>query len=239
MIEHIRCSEAQSHLHLLVGDDLEAPLSERVHAHLSGCAACSADFERVRAAREQLVQLRNEPVTVNDVWPGVRAELAREGRFTSTHGGPSVPAAPRRIAASAWWIVGLAATAAAAALWAQFGLGLFERSQPESERSAPPIAEVTPNVVPGAIPVENPLAPDASPDLSMGAPVETAELSLDPATQLSPGSDDQLSKLRRVEPGDERLRDSALPFIAPGARREPFLGGSRGARSLVSESAWR
>ena len=36
----------------------------------------------------------------------------------------------------------------------------------------------------------------------------------------------------------ELYRDTALPFVGPGARREPFAGSPR-ARSLVSESAWR
>jgi hypothetical protein len=58
-----------------------------------------------------------------------------------------------------------------------------------------------------------------------------------PQEQLASTDGDQLRGLRRVMPGDERLRDHAQPFVPPGSQRDP--AAFRGRHSLVSESEWR
>ena len=95
------CIEVEAHLPLFCGGDLEAPLAERVGAHLSDCEVCGARLEAALRARSALLGLAGTaglaprafapdtfgpdplgvaPVAAEvDLWPGVRAGLVDAG----------------------------------------------------------------------------------------------------------------------------------------------------------------
>ncbi len=113
------CTDVQAALPLFVGYDLEAPEMEKVAGHLDTCPTCHALAGRAQSAREVLWTLRDDasggarPAPAlsaggPDLWPGVRAELVREGLLEAR---PMLSSGPRRV-----WFGGIAAAAAAVLL---------------------------------------------------------------------------------------------------------------------------
>ena len=100
------CNDVRALLPLFVGEDLETSEVLAVRAHLDGCAACAADFERARSARGALIEecRRSAEATavapqMDDLWGGVRAVLLEEGLIrTSLVASSSSDAQPLRAA---------------------------------------------------------------------------------------------------------------------------------------------
>lgn len=119
------CALVRAAVPLLVGDDLEPEALASARRHVEGCVVCARALERAREARAALAVLRVER-PAPDVWGGVRAALAAEGRLSSAaRPAPraEMRAAPRRRA----WRPLVASLAAAGllstALWGFLSLG--------------------------------------------------------------------------------------------------------------------
>ena len=96
MSASIPCPEAQAHLPLFVGGDLEAPLTAVVAEHLEGCPACAARREALDRARGALLGLAQESGFVSrgllsaaarleDLERDAATELGVEGRVHDSH----------------------------------------------------------------------------------------------------------------------------------------------------------
>lgn len=171
MTASIPCPEAQAHLPLYVGGDLEAPLAAVVAEHLEGCPTCAERREALDRARGALLGLatgseRKEEV---DLWPGIRARLAEEGVLEPVAGSESgvdrgdlKPALPRPtpILRFAPRVAVAAAAVLALALWRPW---VTPETTPATVPDGASLALEDP-VVPRVIPVANQLRP-ADPDL--------------------------------------------------------------------------
>lgn len=104
------CIDVRSALPLFVGGDLDPAEQSAVEAHLAGCPACQEARLRAEEARSVLIT-GPEPGPTPDLWSGVRARLAEEGRFAQA--APAVPAPLRLVRGPRLAPVGVASAAAA------------------------------------------------------------------------------------------------------------------------------
>lgn len=207
------CNEILAHLPLFVGGDLEAPLAAGVRAHLGGpqgdpgdgagvvgargCASCREALERLRRARGELLELHaRSPAPAVDVWPGVRAVLAAEGRLARPALGEPAQAAVERgtVVRMPRWMPRRAA--AAALLITCLGLAWALRAGgpgPRAPDAPAPIAEVGEPAGAATVRVA---------DTTPGTVVDPRLVV--PATN---------GGLRRLEPGEALLRGEPLPFV--------------------------
>mgnify|MGYP000220804034 CR=1 FL=1 len=113
------CTDIEGLLPLFVGGDLDGDDLARVAGHVAGCERCGAGLEAAREARHELrrglragVQDR-EP----ELWPAIRAELAKEGLLGSpgvaapgtVHPGDRADRRPRRLVSLPRVAAGIAA----------------------------------------------------------------------------------------------------------------------------------
>ena len=100
----IRCHEAAELIPLHVGDDLPAEDARRIEEHLESCALCGAEYDSYAAARDRILDLRDEMPARGSLWAGVARGLDEQ---------PAAAAAPvlraRRVG---WTLWGGAAVAA-------------------------------------------------------------------------------------------------------------------------------
>lgn len=106
------CTDVRSLLPLVVGGDLEEDQALAVVEHLeSGCEPCATALRELQRVRGHLLELpERSPAPAVDLWPGVRATLAAEGRL-----GRPAPVVIRRARVGR---LGMSLSAAAATLLA-------------------------------------------------------------------------------------------------------------------------
>lgn len=211
MTDLLHCSDVVEKLPLYVGGDLEPEGLEAVRGHLADCERCVEELQVVSRARRALVAaLRvEEDSTAHDdggldLWPGIRAALVRDGRLeprtqrpkpvslsafsdepaTSSTGTPWVRRLPRFAAAAAAVVVlAWGASRLVGSGAPQLGPGAADPSR----LAGSPVATVAP--------------------VGLGAP-EIAGVER-PSAHESFVTNEPTGGLRRVQPGEESLADSA------------------------------
>jgi anti-sigma factor RsiW len=218
--EATTCTAIEPNLPLYVGGDLDPSALDEVRAHLSVCAACRG---RALAAREARRVLRSgllrgaQGAESADLWPAISAALSR----------PAAPAAlagrQRPFARVASLAAGVAACLAFAA-WSAHRLareagpvgveavGVEPVGAGSVDPGSPGLAEVLAPQLPEAFVSER-----TGPLLAEDVPAPIVPASYDPG-------------LRRLAPGEGRLREGALPvYYAP----EWLNGPRRGAGAPI------
>ncbi|MCY2961795.1 MAG: zf-HC2 domain-containing protein [Planctomycetota bacterium] len=193
------CAEIDSTLPLYVGGDLETKALSEVRLHIADCPRCAERALAARAARRELVAaLRMESRPGPDLWAGVRAALSEEGVLRSDVAPRASPVHARTWRRS--W--GLAAAAAAVVLgfWIGSRWGGTGESAPR-HAEAPAIALDSRSLHPRGAEPRIPITP-------VTEPLSTAEVATDVA--VVPAS--EAGGLRRLNPGERQLHDSA-PLI--------------------------
>lgn len=224
------CTQVENDLALFVGGELEAPTHAALQRHLETCAACEAKARAAHAAHAALSRgltqaagsrtaaaAGAERAPMVDLWPGIRAQLGREGRLApvpaklATHAAPIEPAAPRSaLPQRPNSRVHARYAAAAAILLAALGWWSFGRDSADGVRSVP-IVDATP-VNGGRAPV-SPAPKHPHPELTpVGHPA--------PGDALAQG-------LQRVPLNVPSLGETALPVDADSEIRSPIFYGTR------------
>jgi hypothetical protein len=154
--DRIRCTETREKLPLFVGGDLDPDVLATVRAHLEGCPECAARAGAAERGRRALVDAlleRCDEGTQPELWAGIRATLASEGRIQGSEpfvGRPrALPAGPRR-----WTRRVLAPLAAAAAILLGVPAVFMTGEEVPGKRLAPvgaPVVQVP------TFPVSNPV----------------------------------------------------------------------------------
>jgi len=205
--EPIDCASVLEHL--LERDDESPASAERAAAcaaHLDTCTSCRAQAERLGHALAALRERSGDPVPAIDVWAGVRATLASEGRLVqpeARHAPAAAPAVTIRARRRATVLRRTSAFAAAAA-----ALALFWHFGTSSAPSAPADSAVARTEAPSAAPQPALVASPAGETL---APARTLPLAGAPELQTIPTSAGTSGGLRRAT-GEERRRDFSVPF---------------------------
>ena len=224
------CTEAKAHLPLFVGGDLEAPHAAQVDAHVAVCQACEARLFAAREARGALLEWARVESDESDVdlWPGVRAGLAREGLIDALPGAAESSPTLGRVLTFARYFGGAAAAAVLALMvWKPWAGEL----PGEADDSVRPLGAATASV--SGAGVEAPLvrgasaAPVSWDDLVGSGLARTASTSQgggaarplmnQPAVLRgsgagAPGLASGSGGLRRIGPRDSLLRDGARPY---------------------------
>lgn len=214
--EPIDCASV---LEQLLERDEGAPASpERAAAcaaHLERCGACREQAERLGLALAALRTRAADPVPSIDVWGGVRAALAAEGRLaeataSSTSVGTTkepTPAAVRPVRRNPSILRRAGAFAAAAAAVVLFWTLRDSSSTPAgTDVPAAPVAAQTESRLATPQP-----ALVASPAVETLGSVRTLPLAGAPELQPIPTSAGTAGGLRRAT-GEERRRDFSVPF---------------------------
>lgn len=199
--ESIDCASCLEHL--LERDDETAASPEHAAdcaVHLERCPDCRAQAERLGLALAALRERARDPVPAIDVWSGVRATLASEGRLAAAEPAPvAARPHPRRSTFARRASVLAAAAAAVALFWQLLPSSVpFKPADPAVARTEAPPAPPQPVLV-------------ASPAGETLAPVRTLPLSGMSEPQPIPSSAGTAGSLRRAT-GEERRRDFSVPF---------------------------
>lgn len=236
------CAEAQQHLMLHAGSDLESASAAAVEAHVAECEPCREELARARRSREHLAVLgratqRSVDGALADgsanLWPALRARLEPERKPTSEVAAPSAEPAvanigratirTRRIA----WIGLPLAAAAALVISLRFGDSLSPSGDRTGDRNGGPALVSGDASRGGAAGIPGNSTPTGAP----ANPVpDVAATGFDP-------SGENAGQLRRAGPEDERLRDMSLPFGFP--RPRTLSGSGAGSNSLASDAQLR
>ncbi len=218
------CTQVENDLALFVGGELEAATQASLARHLESCAGCGA---KARAAREAHTALREGLCAANtaaggpDLWPALRAQLAREGRFSgaSSETG-AAPASPhfesiaalrtrrRSLGRSNWRFAAAAAVLVAALGWWRFSI--------DDGDEAAPIAQ-------------GPRTESTGPRAHAGDPLPVMPVSESVAQGLQPVPVGERTLLDRAMPVDSEYELHSPIFNA----RDPRNGSPAGMRLVV------
>jgi anti-sigma factor RsiW len=139
------CSRTDNDLSLFVGGELDPAARRELHRHLETCAESRRRAHAARAAHVARVQVLNaHDGRGPDLWPALRAELAREGLLappaTGTTPAPIPPTASRRFAS--WTRAAAAAALVLCGAWA--ARGWLEADDGATEPMSAVVREVRP-----------------------------------------------------------------------------------------------
>jgi len=186
------CTDFQALLPLYVGSDLDPVEQDAVRFHLKDCEECRALAQRGERARLALAGQGDQTGGFSEsrLWAGVRTQLLSDGILepeARTVGAAS--AGPRLSLVRTNWRTWVG-SAAAAALVITFGVSRYSGSPAELIPTPNPIATVVSEEAPAA---------------SAADVVATVPASL-PVSEIA-----QVG-LRRAQPGEERMIDTAAPY---------------------------
>lgn len=221
------CTQVENDLALFVGGELDAATQASSARHLESCAACGA---KARAAREAHTALREGLCAANtsaggpDLWPALRAQLAREGRFSgepfvaeTSHSNAhfesiaSARARRRSELRSNWRYAAAAAVLVAALGWWRFSIDDDDAVQPIAQGPR----------------IESPVL--SGPRAHAGEPIQTLPVSDSLAQGLRPVPVDEHALLDHAVPVDPEYELRSPIFNV----RDPRNGSPAGMRLVV------
>jgi hypothetical protein len=208
---HETCLEIENHLPLWAGGDLEPDVHSSVERHLTVCESCARAAVRARGARAALERgLRDEAERMGvgrDPWPAIRVSLRAEGLVDTAETAPVARPVARR------W--GWAWPAAAAVLVGLFLAGTWLPSGSDPGADPTPLA--------GAVnPPKNTNPRPRDFGTTPATPVGNSN-SAGPLLAIPAG-------LKRLAPGEPRMRDTAWLFRANSSPDAVALQGGRDPR---------
>jgi len=72
---------------------LDTAASEKLRAHVAGCASCAEELESIRELRERAASLPRSMEPSRDLWPGIAARISAEKVIRGRFGGRALLAA--------------------------------------------------------------------------------------------------------------------------------------------------